>query len=396
MGKKRYAIAGLGVTEQGKLPGQTPADLTAAAIELALADSGLDRREVDGFLYQPGLEGGQVGAAGARAGLAAKLALEIDTGGATGILAVILAAGLIEAGLARAVVCAHGTTARSMQVLVGAGTSDPGAARGFVSPGAVLGFFSPGAAAALATTSYFHKYGRCSADLAEIAVALRANAVPRPDAYMHGRPISVADHQGSPYIVEPLRLLDYCLVTDGAAAILVTSAERAADLRRKPVFALGWGSTHSMAKAGGSAVIRPARGFSSLGRADFDPEPARSTALAQAELTIRDVDIFQFYDPFTITVAQQIEAYGLCGRGEAADFVRAGNFVWSSKVPCNTSGTEHSWGYVQSFTHLAEAVRQLRGGGGATQVARACTCLVTGIGQSDAGEAHAALVLASE
>jgi len=386
MGKKRYAIAGLGVTAQGKLPGRSAEDLTAAAIELALSDAGLERREVDGFLYQPGLEGGRVGAAAARAGLAANLALEIDTGGATGLLAVILAAGLIEGGLARSVVCAHGTTARSRRVLVGAGTSDPGA---------VFGFFSPGAAAALAARSYFHKYGRSSADLAEIAVALRANAVARPDAYMCGRPISVGDHQSSPYIVEPLRLLDYCLVTDGAAAVVVTSADRAADLRKTAVSILGWGSTHSTAKAWGSASPSTGRGGSWLGRADFDPEPARSMALGQAGLSIRDVDLFQFYDPFTIMVAQQLEAYGLCGPGEAADFVRAGNFVWSSKVPCNTSGTEHSWGYVQSFTHLAEAVRQLRGEGGATQAARARTCLVTGVGQTDAGEAHTALVLAA-
>jgi acetyl-CoA acetyltransferase len=86
----------------------------------------------------------------------------------------------------------------------------------------------------------------------------------------------------------------------------------------------------------------------------------------------------------------------LCHPGEAADFVRDGAFAWDSNVPCNTSGTEHSWAYLQGFTHLIEAVRQLRGEGGPTQVASARTCLVTGMGQSTAGEAHTAIVLASE
>ena len=106
--------------------------------------------------------------------------------------------------------------------------------------------------------------------------------------------------------------------------------------------------------------------------------------------------MFQFYDAFTIIAALQLEAYGLCAPGEAADWVRAGNFRWDSKRPCNTSGTLHSWAYVQGFTHLAEGIRQLRGEGGPTQVPGARTALVTNVGITGAGLAQSAAILGVE
>jgi acetyl-CoA acetyltransferase len=130
-----------------------------------------------------------------------------------------------------------------------------------------------------------------------------------------------------------------------------------------------------------------------LSDADESIEPAKSGALGQAGLNVSDIDVFEFYDAFTITVARQIEAFGLCGPGEAPDFVRSGNFAYDSSVPCNTSGTEHSWSYLQGFTHLTEAVRQLRGEGGPTQVRDPETALVTGIGKTDAGTSYATAVL---
>jgi acetyl-CoA acetyltransferase len=110
---------------------------------------------------------------------------------------------------------------------------------------------------------------------------------------------------------------------------------------------------------------------------------------------VSDVDVFEFYDAFTVMVARQIEAVGLCGPGEAVDFIRAGNFAFDSPVPCNTSGTEHSWSYLQGFTHISEAVRQLRGEGGPTQVDGAETSLVTGMGSTDAGFSQALALLAT-
>src|SRR5215510_13887654 len=119
---------------------------------------------------------------------------------------------------------------------------------------------------------YMHKYNKTSADLAELAVALRYNAVPRRDAYMFNRPITVDDHQNSPFIVRPLHLLDYCLVTDGAIAFIVSTAERARDLKTKPVDLLGFGTCHEV----GQGYTRGSNTI--LGLADLDVEPARTHA----------------------------------------------------------------------------------------------------------------------
>ena len=374
----KYAIAGLGVTPQGVLPGTSAEKLAWDAVELALSDSGLTRSQVNGYIYQPGFGERTSGMAASRASLGTHSTLQVDSSGATGIFTLIAAIGMLEAGTADYVICIHATNARSQSVTVGAGEKNQYA---------VFGLFSPGAQAAMMARGYFHKYHRSSADLAEIAVALRSNAVPRNDAYMFNRPITVDDHQNSPFIVRPLHLLDYCLVTDGAIAFVVTTAERARDLKTKPVGILGLGTCHEV----GQGYTRGSNTI--LGPAELDVEPARSRAFGTAGVSVKDIDVFEFYDAFTIMLALQVEAYGLCGRGEAGDWVRAGNVRWNSQRPCNTSGTLHSWAYVQGFTHLAEGIRQLRGEGGATQVPGARTALVTNVGITGAGLAQSAVVL---
>lgn len=374
----RYAIAALGVTPQGILPGTSAEQLAWDAVELALADAGLDRRDVNGYIYQPGFGEGASGMAASRAGLGAQATLQINSSGASGIFAIAAAIGLIEAGSAEYVMCVHATNARSQTLTIGAGEKNEHA---------IFGLFSPGAQSALMAQSYFHKYGTDSADLAEIAVALRSNAVPRSDAYRYGRPITVDDHQQSRFIVRPLHLLDYCLVTDGAIAFVVTTTERARDLKKAPVEMLGLGTCHDV----GQGYTRGANAV--MGLPDFNVEPARERAFSAAGLSIGDIDVFQFYDAFTIIVALQLEAYGLCGPGEAGDWLRDGNFHWDSKRPCNTSGTLHSWAYVQGFTHVAEGIRQLRGEGGTTQVDGARTALVTNVGITGAGQAQSAVIL---
>jgi acetyl-CoA acetyltransferase len=374
----KYAIAGLGVTPQGVIPGTSAEKLAWDAVELALSDSGLKRSQVNGYIYQPGFGERTSGMAASRAALGANSTLQVDSSGASGIFTIITAIGMIEAGTAEYVMCVHATNARSQAVTVGAGGQDQNS---------IFGLFSPGAQSAMMARGYMHKYNKTSADLAELAVALRYNAVPRSDAYMFNRPTTVDDHQNSPFIVRPLHLLDYCLVTDGAIAFLVTTAERARDLRTTPVALLGFGTCHEVSQGytRGSNTV--------LGPTDLNVEPARSRAFGTAGLGIEDIDVFQFYDAFTIIAALQIEAYGLCARGEAADWVRAGNFRWDSQHPCNTSGTLHSWAYVQGFTHLAEGIRQLRGEGGPTQVLDARTALVTNVGITGAGLAQSAVIL---
>jgi acetyl-CoA acetyltransferase len=377
----KYAIAGLGVTPQGVIPGTSAEKLAWDAVELAVSDSGLKRSQVNGYIYQPGFGERTSGMAASRASLGTNSTLQVDSSGASGIFTIITAIGMIAAGTADYIVCVHATNARSQAITVGAGEKNQHA---------IFGLFSPGAQTALMAQGYLHKYGKSSADLGEIAVALRSNAVPRSDAYMFKRPITIDDHQNSPFIVRPLHLLDYCLVTDGAIAFIVTTAERARDLKTTPVDLLGFGTCHEVGQgyACGSNTI--------LGPSTLNVEPARSQAFRTAGLGIEDIDVFQFYDAFTIMIALQLEAYGLCAPGEAADWVRAGNLRWDSKSPCNTSGTLHSWAYVQGFTPLAEGIRQLRGEGGPTQVPGARTALVTNAGITGAGLAHSAVILGVE
>jgi acetyl-CoA acetyltransferase len=383
----QYAIAGLGVTAQGVLPGRSSDSLLWEAIELALVDSGLSRRQIGGLLLQPGIGDATSGEGAARAGIGANFVMQMNTGGTTGIMTLLTAIGMIEAEMAEYVVCAHTTTARSRKLLVGAGSPDLPA---------FFGMFSPGASQALCANAYFARYGRNSADLAEIGVALRAHGALRPDAFMYGKPITVADHQASAIVAAPLRKYDYCIVTDGAVAFIVTSTERAKDLKSRPVRLLGAGCKHNIAASYSGELGTEAT--ANYGYSDFDSTLARQCAFGQAGLGIGDIDVFQFYDAFTILVAMQIESYGLCGAGEAADFIRAGHFRFDGSRPCNTSGTEHSWGYLQGFTHIAEAVRQLRGEGGPTQVANARTSLVTGVGSLAVGQpqAHACAILSSQ
>ena len=319
----KYAIAGLGVTPQGVIPGTSAEKLAWDAVELALRDSGLARSQVDGYIYQPGFGERPAGMAASRASLGTHSTLQIDSGGASGIFAILAAIGLIGAGTAEYVMCVHATNARTQTITIGAGGQDQTA---------LFGLFSPGAQAALMAQGYLHRYGKSSADLAQVAVALRANAVPRSDAYMFKRPITVDDHQNSPFIVRPLHLLDYCLVTDGAIAFLVTTAERARDLKTTPVDLLGLGTCHEVGQgyARGSNTI--------LGPADLDVEPARSRAFGTAGLGIEDIDVFQFYDAFTIIAALQLEAYGLCAPGEAADWVRRRELPVGLQTPL-----QHVW-----------------------------------------------------
>ncbi len=378
----QYAIAGLGVTAQGTVPGSTSEGLAAEAVGLAISDVGLTRREIDGYIFQPGIGGQNTGKAATKAALGSTAVFEMQSGGATAILGVAAGIGLIESGACTAVAVAHGTNARSRQVNVGSGK------RSSRDPGAFFGMFSPAARAALAARSYLSKYGRSSADLGEIAVALRAHAEIRPDAAMFGRPMTLDDHQNSSFIVDPIRKFDCCLVTDGGAALIVTTLERARDLTATPLLINGVGTTHSS----GARYL----GSNELGDADMTVGTAKDAVFRAADMNLADIDVFEFYDAFTILVAQQLEAYGVCGPGEAGSFAGEGNMHYLSQTPCNTSGTEHSWSYLQGFTHICEAVRQLRGEAGATQTKSPKTSLVTGVGTSDAGGSHAAMILSVE
>jgi acetyl-CoA acetyltransferase len=212
------------------------------------------------------------------------------------------------------------------------------------------------------------KYGTTSEQLGTVAIVQRENAMMNERAMMR-HPITMDDYLQSRYISEPLRLFDCCLETDGACAVIVTSAERATSLRQRPVLISGavWG--------GGTT-------YASRGR--FDPTTTTVSEYVARKLFERsgigpsEVDVAELYDCFTITVLLQIEEYGFCPKGEAGRFVESGATRLGGTIPVNTHGGFLSEGYIHGLNHLTEAVSQLRGTAGERQVQGAETALSSG------------------
>jgi acetyl-CoA acetyltransferase len=197
-------------------------------------------------------------------------------------------------------------------------------------------------------------YGTTSAQLGAIAVACRAHAARNPQALMRA-PISVADHQASRLVSEPLRLLDCCLESDAAAALVVTSTARARDCRHPPA-AVRAAAQGSGAQAGRMLDYHKPNPLESTGHA------AAATLYRQAGLAPADIDCAQFYDSFTPFVLFALEAYGFCPPGEGGRFAAEGHLLWpEGSLPVNTHGGSLSEGYIQGMNHVIEAVRQVRG-----------------------------------
>jgi acetyl-CoA acetyltransferase len=231
---------------------------------------------------------------------------------------------------------------------------------------APYGCFAPPQHFALAARAHMLRYGTRAEHFGAVAVTQRANAVLNERALMR-KPITLDDYLASRYVVEPFRLLDCCLETDGAVAVLVTSAERARDLRRTPVLlsAAAWGGGNTLFSGEGS---------------DLTETGARRLAprlFSMAGLGPNEVDVAMLYDCFTYTVVVQLEDYGFCAKGEGGAFAASGALARDGALPVNTHGGFLSEGYVHGLNHVFEAVSQLRGDAGARQVAGAEVALST-------------------
>jgi acetyl-CoA acetyltransferase len=218
---------------------------------------------------------------------------------------------------------------------------------------------------------YMHEYGATSGHLANVALAARKHANRNPNAVMHDRTLTREEYFAARWISEPLCLFDNCLESDGALAVVITSAARARDCRQPPVylhaFAQGFDRQHHV--------------MSNYHTADPLHGPSWACARrlwAQADVGPADVEGVQFYDAFTPLVLLSLEAYGFCGRGEGAAFTDGGALEWPhGRLPVNTSGGGLSEAYVHGFNLVVEGVRQMRGTS-TSQVEGASTCLVTG------------------
>lgn len=374
--RDRCAIAGIGATSFSRDSQRSVLTLATEAALDAVEDAAMDLAEIDGVIcsdydeviptdlaHSLGLDGitywGTVGSAGAAP---------------CAMIGHAMAA--IIAGMASNVLVFRALNGRSGPRFGAASPSVPAKACGgngtydeFISP---YGLLVPGQMWALIARRHMIEYGSTAADRGAIALACRRHANANPAAMMYGRPLTMDAYLGSRMLTDPLRINDYSLESDGACAVVVTSAERAGDCPQPTVLirAVAQGTT-SEAQPGNfyAAVLRPA----------VLEQPSRRVAellYRRAGLGPGDIDVAQFYDCFTISVMIQLEDYGFCARGEGGAFASSGALEPGGRLPITTAGGNLSEAYIHGMTHVLEGVRQMRGTS-TSQVAGAETCLVT-------------------
>lgn len=365
------AIAGLGITPQGKVYGTNAVGFAVDAVRLALEDAGLERDQLDGLLVNPGLTWNDQGmgsfqlqqALGARD---LRLTATMNLGGATACAMIQHAAQAIAAGLCTTVACVFSDAPLKPPAPDGARKSS-GAAYGFARGWeAAYGFFGVNAMYALVASRHMHRYGTTQDQLGSVAVAQRRWAALNPQAQLHDKPLSLDDYRASRWIVEPFHLFDCCLVSNGGLAVIVTSAERARELRKPPVYIWGMGQGHP----GGDAAETLTSGAALAKQPAFD----------MAGVTLADIDVAELYDCYTFTVLVTLEDYGFCEKGEGGPFAAEAHTGPGGKLALNTGGGQLSSFYMWGMTPVSEAVIQIRGEGGARQAAKHDLALVSGNG----------------
>lgn len=379
----RAIISGVGQSMVGRLPDSTCMGLHVAVANEAIADAGLDWDDIDGVLCaysftEPHMMLSSVFCE--VSGLRPNYSAALQIGGATACIMAITAAALVEAGHCRNVLVVTGDNRLTGMA--------PGAAAATLATFGHPDFEQPygstiPASYALIAARYMHEYGLTSDELAAIAVTHRAHAALHPQAHKR-TPITVDEVLASPMVSTPLHVLDCCLVSDGAAALVISDAALARDLPKRAIAILGSGQGHTHEHV-----------FAAPSLTDFGCKQSSQRALARAGMTVADIDVAEIYDSFTITLAVELESMGFFERGEAGKAAARGDLCHGGRLPCNTHGGLLSFGHsgaAGGMFHLVEAARQLRHDADDRQVQGCETALVHG----DGGvlSAHASLVLA--
>jgi len=385
--KQDACIVGIGETDFCRKPGsgKTQLGLQLEACLAAIADAGLAPADIDGIMPFPNL--GEAEHFSAELGCKnVRFAATVHIGGAAPVASLVTAAAMLDAGAVNHVLIPAGwngySGARVRETVSQDLASIPGGAiaRDFYLP---YGFGAPPQWYSVMARRHMHEFGTRSEQLGAIAVAMRKHAQLNPKALMHAKPMTLEDYMASPMLADPYRLFDCCLETDGAAAVVLTTAERARDLRAKPVTIMG----------GGFGQPYPADEITT--RSDIFRTGltiAAPEAFARAGVTPGDMDFAMVYDCFTFEVLQQLEEAGFCKRGEGGSFVQGGRIELGGELPVNTHGGLLSEAHVLGMTHITEAVRQLRGSAPGRQIEGAEMGVVTGWG--DFGDGSIAILRA--
>lgn len=356
--RDKTAIAGIGYSRSEASPGAFSKNsgvdvltLAVRAARQACADAGIDPKDIDGaVMYEVASDSAPVRSVIAALGCKENTYVSSLTGGGVlASLAVVQAAQAVHHGICKYVLVYRAMNGRSGIRMGnwGAGWGNPAAAAiprvgGDGQFSRIYGLAGAPSESGFEARRYMELAGVTSEDFGRWAVGQRANAMLNPRAIMR-KPITVEDHQSSPMIAEPYHLLDCCLETDVACAMIVTTAERAAELRVRPVRI-----------SAGSGGYRPSE-LVDTGMKTLGPK-----LLDAAGIVLGDVDVFEAYDNFTDMPMRLLEDAGWCGRGEATDFAADGRTTLDGELPMNTHGGLMNEGYCHGFNNILEAVQQLR------------------------------------
>jgi acetyl-CoA acetyltransferase len=372
-------VAGVGETKLGRLDGHSSLELHAWAAREAVSDAGIVKADIDGVLTCGSFVDSYLAHSCA---LCEYLAIEpnytatLQTSAASATSMVMEAAAIIEAGLAEVILVVTADNMLSGLSPTGDVSRD-GAIKKMVSLAAHPDFELPygpiiPALYAMLASRHMHEYGTTSTQLAKIAVNQRSNALLNPRATT-STPLTIEDVLESRYVASPLHLFDCSLVSDGGGAVIVTSLERARSMRKHPIRILGSGFG-----MGHEHLVRMPDFTTSIGAVN-----SGKLALGRAGVSHEDLDVLEIYDPFTIALLILLEDLGFCEKGEGGGLVDSGELAIGGKWPLNTHGGLLSYahsGLSGGIIHPIEAVRQLRGEGGAAQVKDAEIAMVHGNG----------------
>jgi len=369
--RDQTAIAGIGQSQYGRFLPHSQLALGATALKAALDDAGLTRADVDGIAIHMGWPLGIDYDRVAEAyGLDVRWVSQSWLHGRFVTSAIQQAAMAVACGLADVVACVTAISfTRERHILGGPddfeGTREDGGTHG---EAPAYGLTAPAGGAALAMQRYMARYGATSEQLAAVPIAFRKHALKSPYALMK-TPMTLDDHQAARMVVDPLRLFDCCLITDGAAVALVTSAERARDLKQRPVYISGMQGL----RTGRDEFIFAPRGLgiNQQRTGHASPDEHELLAYRMAGITRGEIDGLYTYDAFSPLILFTLERFGFCGPGEAATWVQGGRIELEGELPMNTSGGLLSEAHIGGWNSILEIVRQLRGAAGERQVANA-------------------------
>lgn len=355
--RDKYAIVGIGESERYKESGRSPLSLAVEASRNALADAGLGPHDIDCVLSYQHSDSCDGHSLATYLGIRPTYYMDTFGGGSSTEMLVADAVGLIEAGLCSCALIFRSMNGRSgkrmgmgddsewdlhgiMEMLIPGGS--------FVVP---YGITTPAQQFAMVAKRHMWETGTTEEHLASVCMTFYEHAQRNPRALLYGKPLTLEQYKASPYIVEPFRIHDCCVETDEANVIIVTSAERARDCRRPPVYVMGLSARNCVPHANQYALddITVVGG-------DY----ARTQVFEMAGIEPSDVDVAAIYDCFSWVVLSQLEAFGFVGRGEAGPFVAEGNLRLDGSLPSNTAGGMSSEGYTHGMNNVIELVRQVR------------------------------------